>query len=135
MKLVKSLALVVAAALMMTACGGGGSSSTPSEVVEKFMQATMEFDFAKAKQYVTKEYQVAFDEIIAQFETPEMKAQIDIMKAATQTAKFEIINETFDGDNAATVTVKVSVMGIEQEDDMHLIKEDGSWKINQGPGM
>ena len=139
-KLLKSLALVVAAALMMTACGGGGGGATPSDVVKKFMEATTtDFDFAKAKQYVAKEHLASYDEVMALLETPEMKAYMDAAKAAAQAAggqlvKIDVVNEEIDGDNAK-VTVKMSSMGQEMEEVIPLIKEDGSWKINQRPNM
>ena len=132
-KLFRSLALVVAAALMMTACGGGGGGATPLDVVKKYTEATQDFDFAKAKQYVSKDYLEAFNESIAMFESPEMQPYLEIAKTAAKEAKVEFGEAKIDGDNA-TVSVKTSTMGQEIESVITLVKEDGQWKIN-GAGM
>jgi ABC-type glycerol-3-phosphate transport system substrate-binding protein len=137
MKLLKSLALVVSAALMITACGGG-SGSTPSEVAKKFIEATSSFDFAKAKQYVTKEHQAAYDELNAKMDSPEVKATMEMMKSFAANVKIDVVNEKIEGDNAE-VTIKLGgmeAMGVPaQEQTIHLVKEDGAWKINENPGM
>ena len=133
MRLLKSLTLVVAVALMVTACGGGGGE-TPSTVAKKCIEATMEFDFVKAKQYVSKEYQAATDKLIDKFNKPELKEWIEQTRSAMKDTPIEVINEKIDGNNA-TVTVKFSIMGRENKKDISLIKEDGSWKINEEPGL
>ena len=134
MKLLRSLAVVVAAMLMFTAYG---QDAKPSDVVKKFVEATVAFDFAAAKQYVIKEHQAKLDEVIAQFEAPEAKAQIDEMKAVLESVggiKVDIVNEEIDGDSAK-VTVQVSGGGQSQEQVISLIKEDGKWKVNDDIGM
>ena len=143
MRLLKSLALVVVAALVVTACGGGsssGSNASPSEVAKKFIKATMNFDFAESKQYVASDmlatYNEVYEQVMIQFESPEMKEYLELAKGLTKNVQIEIINEEIDGDNA-TVTLKMSgVMGMEEnEEDLHLVKENGSWKINDAPKM
>ncbi|MDR2125768.1 MAG: DUF4878 domain-containing protein [Prevotellaceae bacterium] len=130
MKLLKSLILVVAAGLVITACGGG--ASTPSDVVKKFNEATLKLDLKEAKKYVAKAHYEDIDKLIAKIETPEVQPMLEVFKASVKDAKFEIIGEEIAEDgNTATVKVKVSVMGQENEEDTPLIKEDGQWKIDK----
>jgi PBP1b-binding outer membrane lipoprotein LpoB len=132
MKLLKSLILVVAAGLMITACGGSGA--TPVEVVQKFAEATVNLDFAKAKQYVVKEHQAAYDEVAARFESPEAQAQLELFKAAAKLTTIDVVEKEISEDgNTAVVTLKISGAGQSNEEDVRLIKEDGEWKINEGP--
>ena len=129
MKLLRSLAVVVAAMLMFTAYG---QDAKPSDVAKKYVEAIVAFDFAAAKQYVAKEKLVEFVGVIAMFESPEVKAQLDEMKAAIESAggvKIEVVDERIDGDSAK-VTLKASNGGQEQEQVVNLIKEDDKWKIN-----
>jgi ABC-type glycerol-3-phosphate transport system substrate-binding protein len=133
MKLLKNLVLVVAAGLMMTACGGGGA--TPSEVAKKAMEATFNFDSNALKDLVAKDLIPAVEEAIAQQESEEGKAQIEMAKGFLKEAKFEVVGEEIAEDgNTATVTVKVSAMGQEDEQTLNLVKEEGKWKLSALPG-
>ncbi|MDR1346990.1 MAG: DUF4878 domain-containing protein [Prevotellaceae bacterium] len=133
MKLLKSMVLVLMAGLIMTACGGG---ATPSDVVKKFSEASLNFDFKELSKYVAKEHVDSYNKLAEQFEAPEAKAYLETMKTMAKDSKFEILGETISEDgNTATVKVKTSAMGQEKEDDVNLIKEDGQWKINENVGL
>ncbi|MDR1983981.1 MAG: DUF4878 domain-containing protein [Prevotellaceae bacterium] len=134
MKLLKSLVLVVAAGLIMTACGGGGA--TPSEVAKKALEATFKFDMETVKGLVVADLVPKVEESIKQSETEEGKAQIEMVKGLLQDVKIEVVEEKIAEDgNTATVTVKVSAMGQEDEQTLNLVKEDGKWKLSALPGM
>ena len=132
MKLLKSLTLVVAAGLMITAYGKAEKGLTPSEVVKKFTEATINFDFAKAKEYVSTNVQSSYDEIIAHFELPELKEQLEMIKNMAKDVKVDIIEEKIE-DDVAHVTIKIHFGGDEEdrEDVVNLIKEENEWKINE----
>ncbi|MDR2064978.1 MAG: DUF4878 domain-containing protein [Prevotellaceae bacterium] len=133
MKLLKSLVLVVAAGLMITACGG---ASTPSDVVKKMNEATLNFDFKEAAKYVAKEHVESYNKLAEQFAAPEAKDYIEGIKAMVKDAKFEILEEKIAEDgNTAVVKVKSSGMGQEKEEEVNLVKEDGQWKVNEGLDM
>ena len=130
MKLLKTLVFVVAAGLMVTAYGQDAKKLTPSDVVNKFYEAALTFDFANAKEYVSKNFQEAYGEMVAKLEAPEVKEQLEVMKELTKDAKIEIVSEDIDEDNAV-VTVKIIMAEEEREDVIILIKEDDNWKINE----
>ena len=133
MKLLKSLILVVAAGLVMTACGGGASSDNPTDVVKTYMDAQMGPDFATMKKCVAKDLIPTIDAQIEAYEamTPEQKQQAEEYKKMTEQIKFEYEEAKISEDgNSATVTMKVDFMGQSMDNNISLIKEDGSWKIS-----
>lgn len=131
MKLVKSLVLVVAAGLIIAACGG---TSTPSDVVQKVLKAQTSLDFGTVKKHVVKDLVPQIEEAEKAFETPEVKEAMERLKAAADQVKYDVVKEEIDGDNAK-VTVKITALGQEQEQEQELIiplvKEDGAWKVSK----
>jgi hypothetical protein len=128
------IALLVAAMGAVVGCGGGDgeSGASPSQVVEKYLQASFDLDVDAAYELLSSEDQKLLNK-------EDMK---DMVGAELEGFEYdyEIGEETITGDTA-TVNVKISIsdpatgQSEEFEDALNLVKEDGEWKISFGDSL
>ncbi len=104
--------------LLVLACGGGAGS--PEAVVKSFFDAMKSGDIDKALTYLPA------DEV-----NEDTKAGLEMAAAFIGMMEIEITGSEIDGDNAI-VTVKMTIMGEETEDEIALELEGGSWKLSEG---
>ena len=101
----------------LVACAG---SDTPKSVVEKFLKATGEYNFAEAKKYCTEETGKMMDMMESM-----MKMAPD--SAKKEHPKFTLGEEKMDGDNA---TVGYKEEGKEGDQNLTLKKVSGKWLVS-----
>jgi hypothetical protein len=126
------IALLVAALGAVVGCGGGDSGSSPSQVVEKYLEASFDKDVDAAYELMSSEDQKLLSK-------EDMR---DMVGAELEGFEYdyEIGEETISGDTA-TVEVKITVsdsasgQSEEFEDTLNLVKEDGEWKISFGDSL
>lgn len=128
--LIVCIAVLVATLGAVVGCGGdgGGDGDTPSQVVEKYLEASFNLDV-----------DTAYDLLSSADKQNVSKEEMQEMAGSTALEGFEydyeIVEETIEGDTA-TVSVKVSIgdpesgQSEEFEDVINLVKEDGKWKIS-----
>jgi ketosteroid isomerase-like protein len=127
-----ALLLTVLATGLIAGCGGdSGSDATPEEVVTDFYAATSDSDPETMCALITEEVaQVAADDENADSCEEGVQASIDAgdNKAVIKLADtIEVGDATIDGDEA---TVAITAQGM--EDEVHLVQEDGEWKLDLG---
>jgi len=104
--------------LLVLACGGGAGS--PEAAVKGFFDAMKDGDIDKAITYLPD------GEV-----DDDTKAGLEMAAAFINMMEIEIVGSEIDGDEAV-VTVKMTIMGEETEEDLPLILEGGSWKLSEG---
>ncbi len=123
--------LLVAFAAAACTIFAAGCSDSPSDVVENFVDATEDVDFAEAKEYCTGSMRegLAFaEEMFNKLSDDEQDKLIKKEKKniGEKYDGFKIVSEDIDGDNA---TVKFENAEGE-EGTAKLKKVDGKWKIS-----
>jgi outer membrane lipoprotein SlyB len=108
----------VVVGLLVLACGGGAGS--PEAAVKGFFDAMKDGDIDKALTYMPSA------EI-----TDDTRAGLEMAAAFIDMMEIEVVGSEIDGDKA-TVTVKMTIMGEETEEEIPLVLEGGSWKLSQG---
>jgi hypothetical protein len=111
-------------------CGGNGGepSESPSQVAEKYMQASIAGDANTA-------YNLLSSQDRQQITLEQMQQQAEAMKELLAQYSFRVGEETINGDEA---TVAITITGpdpetgetAEETQSLPLVKEDGAWKIN-----
>ncbi len=104
--------------LLVLACGGGAGS--PEAAVKGFFDAIKEGDVDKALTYMPD------SEV-----NEDTRAGLEMASAFIDMMEIEIIGSEIDGDKAI-VTVKMTIMGEETEDEIALVLEGCSWKLSEG---
>ena len=104
--------------LLVLACGGGAGS--PEATVKGFFDAMKGGDIDKALTYLP-----------AGEVDDDTKAGLEMAAAFIDMMEIEVIGSEIDGDKAI-VTVKMTVMGEETEEELPLVLEGGSWKLSEG---
>jgi len=155
----KLTAILLFGLLVLSACStAGGGASSPSATVQGFADAVKAKDYDKFVDYLSngtvemfsgifgmmieaakedpeqkEEIETTFEMSIEDFEKLDSRAQLALVfknvpeasEGMNDIGDFEILNEVIDGDNA-TVTIKTD----DGEEDIPLVKEDGSWKVD-----
>lgn len=132
--LIVCVAMLVATLGAVVGCGGssGEPSTSPSQVADKYLQATLNLDVNTAYELLSSEDKNTI--------TKEQMEEIASTTPEDFDYTYELGEETIDGDTA-TVTVKIFVddptsgQSEEFEDILTLVKEDGAWKIYFGDGL
>ncbi|WP_126249126.1 DUF4878 domain-containing protein [Chitinophaga rhizosphaerae] len=94
----------------------------PQEVALEFMHAIQESNFERAKEYATKESQ----SVILLYSIFDGKRN-ENEREKIKNAKLKVVNHDEEGDKA-TVTILNS--SVSSKETLHLVKEDGQWKIS-----
>lgn len=94
----------------------------PQEVALEFMHAIQESNFERAKEYATKESQ----SVILLYSIFDGKRN-ENEREKIKNAKLKVVNHDEEGDKA-TVTILNS--SVSSQETLHLVKEDGQWKIS-----
>ena len=117
---------------MLISCG---DASSPSNIAKKYIEATKNYDFKAAKEYIAKEYEAEMDRIDEQMNTPEVQATVAAIRAAVKTPiTRKVIDEKISKDgNSAIVTIRIEGQGESYEEYLLMILEDGVWKVNENP--
>src|SRR5262245_2831317 len=100
---------------LLISCMG---SDKPKSVAEQFLQVMNKFDFETAKKYGTEDTGKLLD-MMSGFS----KMMSD---SARKEEKYEMLNESIDGDRA---TVSYRVEGREETEKLDLVKVNGKWKV------
>jgi hypothetical protein len=112
------------------------TETTPRDVLAKCYAACSNFNYDAIKECITQRNLVYVDMIKQKFENPEKKFQKDIIAAAIQTAKYDILEENISaGGKMATLKTKVSLFEQTFTTDIVLIVENGKWKIDDAPNV
>lgn len=104
--------------LLVLACGGGAGS--PEAAVKGFFDAIKDGDIDKALTYMPD------GEV-----NEDTRAGLEMASAFIDMMEIEIVGSEIDGDKAI-VTVKMTIMGEETEEELALVLEGGSWKLSEG---
>jgi uncharacterized protein YchJ len=124
MKMFRSFTLALCATFMLCACGGE-SPQTPESVAESFYKAQLDIDFAEIAKYATKETTSWLEATFA--ETPD--SEIDEWREKSKGTKISVISSEVKEDKA-TVTLELTLAdGDKHKENIRLVKEDGSWKV------
>ena len=121
----KILAVLGVVGLAVMACGGGGAS-TPEDAVNGMYNALKTGDLDAMMQYAPASER---EEI-----TDEDREEFQSMAGMFESMEFEVIGSEIEGDEAV-VTIEMTFMGQSSEEEMELMKENGSWVITGGAGM
>jgi len=121
----KILAVLGLAGLVIMACGGGGGASTPEDAVTGFFDAMKSGDIDAMMQYAPEAERGEITE-----EDREMFAAVAGMM---ESMELNVVGSEIDGDEAV-VTVEITFMGETNEEEIDLMKENGSWVITDGAG-
>ena len=119
----KILAVLSIAGLALMACGGGGGASSPEDAVNGMFDAMKSGDIDAMAQYMPEEDRSEITEM-----SDEEKEMVEGMLTMMSALEYEIKGTEIDGD-AAVVTVEVTFMGDTDEQEVELMKENGSWVI------
>ncbi|MDO5695454.1 MAG: DUF4878 domain-containing protein [Eubacteriales bacterium] len=124
--------IAVVVLLIVFLKGGGKAGTTPEATVKAALTALKDADIKKVMD-CTDISPEEREKVLAEMETPEMKLGMDLAKGLLKNMEFEILDSEDHGDGTATVSVKMkmSFMGNEEEkiDDMELIQKDGKWYL------
>jgi hypothetical protein len=126
------LLLAVLSVGLLAGCGGDSDSeATPEEVVADFYAATGDADPEAMCALITEDAaQAAADDENADTCEEGVQASIDAGDNAGVSEladSIEVGDATIDGDEA---TVGITALGT--EDEVHLVQEDGQWKLDLG---
>ncbi len=114
-----SLALALAVSAFTAAGCGGGSSKSPDQVVNDFLQASMDENVDAAYAMLTQESK------------DELGSKEDLSGLSGDIGSYDVGSAKISGDEAKVpVTMEIKDSGYEMEFDMVLVKEDGAWKIS-----
>jgi len=103
------------------------SNNSPAAATEAFLNHLYAGEFDQAKEYATTDTK----SVLSMMESIGAKDQMEDM---LDDATFNVIETTMDGDDKATVTVKVKGKKENQEETQtfNVIKKDGKWLVNMG---
>ncbi|MBN1289369.1 MAG: DUF4878 domain-containing protein [Actinobacteria bacterium] len=120
------LLILLSASTLVIGCGGSGSSAddetSVKEVALEFAHALTEVDAEAVLEIVREEDKGEVDAEAAEKEKEEMGDDIP-------DADYKAGNVEIDGDSA-TVDVTIETGGETTTETIHLVKQDGEWKIN-----
>ena len=111
-------AAILSFSILIAAC----SNSGPGDTAEKFMTHLAKAEFTEAKQYASK----PTGELVEMM--GKMGAALGGKMKDDKDFKFVLEEESIDGDKATIKFRKKEGGDIET---MHLIKEDGDWKVHE----
>jgi len=109
---------ILSFSLLIAAC----SNSGPGDTAEKFMTHLARAEFTEAKQYASK----PTGELVEMM--GKMGAALGGKMKDDKDFKFILEDESIDGDKA---TIKFRKKEGGDVETMHLIKEDGDWKVHE----
>lgn len=115
--------------LMLSSCGG---TDSPESVVLKYFEAVDRMDFALAKTYAAKETAPAFDVLIKMAEEECLSKSQEEDSSIKVTVKSVEVSE--DKKTANVVVEMVAGNGVVvDESEIHLVEEEGAWKVTLAP--
>ncbi|MDR2292691.1 MAG: hypothetical protein LBE11_04360 [Prevotellaceae bacterium] len=127
-----SLAIIAFHCFSQTA----NTKTTPRDILAKCYSACSNFNYDAIKECITQRNAVYVDMIKQKFENPDKKFQKDLIAAAIQTAKYDILEEKISATGKmATLKTKVSVLEQTFTTDVVLIVENNKWKIDDLPNV
>jgi hypothetical protein len=129
-KTIQLLAVITISAFITTSCGGGDmSSASPKEVLITFFERLSKKDIAGARQLATKESETVLNTMETAFE--KFKDMAEKQEDMAEDFKHVEFGEAKITGDVAMVPVKDTKKN--EEFEMPLKKEDGSWKVDFSP--
>jgi hypothetical protein len=133
-KTIKLFTVLIASSLVIAGCGGGAmSNSSPREVTLAFFERLSKKDIEGAKKLATKESESTMNMMKTAFEMAEKFKGLSDETKEDMTEEFkniEISEGKITGDNAV---VPVKNTKKNEEFEIPLKKEEGSWKVDFSP--
>ena len=131
MKNIKTIMLIALASIILAGCGGKTDVSSPKEIVEAVLNASINFDFETLKKHLAKNRLDRLEDDEREF-SEDIESRDDFLKVVKD-AKIKTLSEEISEDGqSATVVVQIKLKSEEEpfEKDIHLIKENGEWKMD-----
>lgn len=122
----KILAVLGIAGLVIMACGGGGGASSPEDAVTGMFDALKAGDIDGMMQYMPESERGEVSD--------EDKEMFQQMAGMFESMEVEVLGSEIDGETAV-VMVNITFMGETSEEEVELMKENGSWVISDGGGF
>jgi len=131
MKNIKTIMFIALASIILAGCGGKTDVSSPKEIVETVLNASINFDFETLKKHLAKNRLDRLEDDEREF-SEDIESRDDFLKVVKD-AKIKTLSEEISEDGqSATVVVQIKLKSEEEpfEKDIHLIKENGEWKMD-----